>query len=212
MDLINIEGLELRCIVGLRSHERHREQPLRADIWLGLDLSAAARSGRISDTADYGKVADAVASLLRFREYRLLEVAAEETAAFLFAGYSFIKFVRIRLQKPEALAGRARTAAVEIERTRGAFGAVEAAMPFGSRIELLRTEEATIELLWIRPGGEVDLEADSPHLDWIPGETSAETRTPVIREAGESIRVAARHDEGMTIARCLRHELARPGS
>lgn len=212
MDLIHIEGLELRCIVGLRSHERHREQPLRADIWLGLDLSEAGRSGRIGDTADYAKVADAVASLLRFREYRLLEVAAEESAAFLFAGYPFIKSVRLRLQKPEALAGRARAAAVEIERTRGAFVAVEAVTPFGSRTELLRTGEATIELLWIQPGGEVELTEPLPHLDWVPGDASNEARAPVAREAGESFQIQVKAVDGLRVARCLKHEAVRSGS
>lgn len=210
MDLIHIEGLELRCIVGLRSHERHREQPLRADIWLGLDLSGAGRTGRMADTADYAKVADAVASLLRFREYRLLEVAAEETAAFLFAGYTFIKSVRLRLQKPEALAGRARAAAVEIERTRGAFTAVEAITPFGSRTELLRTGEAKIEVIWIQPGAEVELTDASAHLDWIPGDASTETRAPVAREAGEVFRARAKADEGLRIARCLKDPVPRP--
>lgn len=47
MDVIRIEGLELRCIVGVRSYERRREQPLRIDVRLGLDLSSAGRSGYI---------------------------------------------------------------------------------------------------------------------------------------------------------------------
>ncbi|MGC4020340.1 MAG: hypothetical protein QM793_14685 [Muricomes sp.] len=39
MDLIRIEGLELRCIVGLRTYERHRPQPISLDIALGLKIS-----------------------------------------------------------------------------------------------------------------------------------------------------------------------------
>ena len=87
MDLIRVVGLELRCIVGVRSYERRREQPLRVDIALGLDLSTAGRSGLIGDSVDYSEVADGITALLRFREYRLLEVAAEEASALLFAAY-----------------------------------------------------------------------------------------------------------------------------
>ena len=128
MDLIRIVGLELRCIVGLRSYERHRQQPLHADISLGLDLSSAGRSGKIRDSVDYAEVADSITALLRFREYRLLEVAAEESCALLFATYPAIGQVNLRLDKPEALAGRARSAAVEITRSRGAFAYTQLCM------------------------------------------------------------------------------------
>src|SRR5262245_40482965 len=99
MDTIRIDGLELRCIVGVRSYERRREQPLRIDIRLGMDLRVAGRSGRISDTADYSRVADEVTALLRFREYRLLEVAAEEAAAMLLGVHPALQEVGIRLDK-----------------------------------------------------------------------------------------------------------------
>jgi 7,8-dihydroneopterin aldolase/epimerase/oxygenase len=208
MDLIRIDGLELRCIVGLRSYERHREQPLRVDIALGLDLSAAGRSGRIADSADYGRVADAVTALLRFREYRLLEVAAEETAAFLFAAYPIVKLVKIRLDKPEALAGRARTAAVEIVRTRGAFGAIEEGTSFGSRTEILRTSEAFLELVRIRPGAAVVLEDKPPRLEWlVSGRAQGDfpdVRTPVPILAGQPMRVVAEPGDDLLLARCVR--------
>lgn len=207
MDLIRIDGLELRCIVGLRSYERHREQPLRADVAIGLDLSAAGRSGQIGDSADYGRVADAVTSLLRFREYRLLEVAAEETAAFLFAAYPVAKLVRIRLDKPEALAGRARTAAVEIQRTRGAFGAVEEATSFGSRVEILRTSEALLEVLKVKPSGSLTLEDSSPRLEWLVSGRAAgdplDGRTPVAVAPGHSFELKFQEGETGLLARCV---------
>ena len=157
MDLIHVIGLELRCIVGLRSYERRREQPLRVDVSLGLDLSTAGRSGRIGDSVDYSTVADEVTALLRFREYRLLEVAAEEATAFLFAAHPRIQQVRLRLDKPEALAGRARSAAVEMTRSRGAFGATEEHTDFGARTELLRSPEGIVEFLRVDPGQTLSL-------------------------------------------------------
>jgi len=169
MDLIHVNGLELRCIVGLRSYERKREQPLKIDISLGLDLSTAGRSGRIEDSVDYSTVADQVTALLRFREYRLLEVAAEEAAALLFAAHPAIRQVRIRLDKPEALAGRARAAAVEMTRTRGAFGATEEATEYGGRTELLRSPEGIVERLRIETGKSLVLEDPHQRLECIVG-------------------------------------------
>ena len=172
MDYIRIEGLELRCIVGLRSYERHREQPLRVDIRLGLDLSRAGRSGRISDTADYSRVADATTALLRFREYRLLEVAAEEAAALLFATHPSVQEVKVRLDKPEALAGRARSAAVEITRAREEFGTREDVTEFGVRIEILRSQEATIEAICLARHATVTFADPFRRLEWPTGEVT----------------------------------------
>lgn len=165
MDLIRVVGLELRCIVGVRSYERRREQPLRVDIALGLDLSTAGRSGLIGDSVDYSEVADGITALLRFREYRLLEVAAEEASALLFAAYPAIGHVSLRLDKPEALAGRARCASVEVVRTRGAFGATEELTEYGARTELFRGAEAIIERLRIDPGRSARVEDAVPRLE-----------------------------------------------
>ncbi len=167
MDQIRVVGLELRCIVGIRSYERRREQPLRVDIALGLDLSTAGRSGQISDSVDYAMVADQLTLLLRFREYRLLEVAAEEAAAFLFAAHPAIQQVQLRLDKPEALAGRARSAAVEMIRSRGAFGASEETTEYGGCTELLRSPEGVVERLRLDPGKSVTLEDEHRRLEFV---------------------------------------------
>lgn len=167
MDLIRVVGLELRCIVGVRSYERRREQPLRVDITLGIDLSTAGRSGLIADSVDYSAVADGITALLRFREYRLLEVAAEEASALLFACYPGIGHVSLRLDKPEALAGRARCASVEVLRTRGAFGATEELTDFGGRTELFRGAEGIIERLRVDAGKSASCHDDQPRLECV---------------------------------------------
>jgi FolB domain-containing protein len=165
MDTIRIDGLELRCIVGVRSYERRREQPLRIDVRLGLDLRNAGKSGRISDTADYARVADEVTALLRFREYRLLEVAAEEAAAMLLGVHPAVLEVSLRLDKPQALAGRARGASVEITRSREVI--TNELCSYGTRRELLRSDEATLELLSIDPGATAELEDPRRRLEWL---------------------------------------------
>ena len=95
-DVIEIRGLALDCVVGIRPEEREREQPVRLDLSLGLDLSSAGRSGRIAETCDYDRVADEVIALLRFRRYRLIEGAVEEVAAMLLGVHAPLVRVRVR--------------------------------------------------------------------------------------------------------------------
>lgn len=168
-DAIHIEGLELRCIVGVRPDEREKEQPVRLDLTLGLDLSRAGHSGRISHTCAYDRVAEQVETLLRFRRYRLIEVAVEELAAMLFGVHPLLETVRIRFEKPNALAGRARLAAVEIVRDRASFPRRHEPTRFGEVEIVHETREAGLYLLHVEPGREIP-----PHyhrvmheLEWL---------------------------------------------
>ena len=151
-DRIHIRDLELRCVIGDNPPERHAEQPLHVDLELELDLSRAGKSGLLADTCDYDQVADQVLALLRFRRYRLLEVAAEEVAAALFAVYPALEGVRLALDKPQALAGRARAAGVILARRPGDYPRRHEEAPFGRAEVVLETAEAGLYLLHIAPG------------------------------------------------------------
>jgi dihydroneopterin aldolase len=117
-DTIRIHDLEVDCIVGLRPEERVAPQRLCLDITIGVDTREAGRTGRIAATVDYDRVARDVVALLEFRRYRLVEVAAEEISLALLSAYPATEWVELRLEKPGALAGRARAASVGIKRTR----------------------------------------------------------------------------------------------
>jgi 7,8-dihydroneopterin aldolase/epimerase/oxygenase len=152
MDQILIEALEIECIVGLRPLERRRRQRVRIDVTLGLDLSHAARTGRIGHTADYSRVANEIAFLLRFREYRLIEAATEELAAMLLGIHTMLDSIDIRLEKPEALHGRARAASVRISRRRADLPTSQRAFGFGELVTLLEAREAGLYLARVEPG------------------------------------------------------------
>lgn len=154
-DRIFIEALRLDCIVGVRPDEREREQPVRVDLELGLDLSRAGRSGRISETCDYDRVADEVAALLRFRRYRLIEAGVEEVAAMLLGVHEPLDRVRVRIEKPEGLKGRAASAAVAIERKREDFERRRETTRFGHVEVLLETGDAGLYLLHVDAGREI---------------------------------------------------------
>lgn len=152
-DQLHIQGLELECIVGVRPHERKRAQRVRLDITLGLDLRKPARSGRITQTVDYARAADEIVTLLRFRAYRLIEMATEELSAMLFAAHPTLSAVQIHLEKPEALRGRAVTAAVTTARQRGDYVTSFSEVTPGVSLERwLETHEATLELIALEPG------------------------------------------------------------
>jgi FolB domain-containing protein len=151
VDHIFIEGLEVDCIVGVRPLERRRKQLVRLDLSLFIDLSVAGKTGRISDTLDYARIADEVGGLLRFREYQLIEVATEELAAMLFGVHAQLQALQIRLEKPEALRGRARSASVQIHRERSQFPVAVSDHDWGEHQLLLMTHEARLELFRMKP-------------------------------------------------------------
>jgi dihydroneopterin aldolase len=169
MDHVRIDGLTIDCIVGVRPRERKRRQPVRLDVSLGLDVSRAARSGRIAHTVDYSRVADQIALLLRFREYRLIEMATEELSAMLFGLYPVLETVAIRLEKPAALHGRARTASVEVERDRSRFTSSTVTESWGRREVLLETQEAELSLFHMQAGGRIgpDPEPRRRRVEWL---------------------------------------------
>jgi FolB domain-containing protein len=151
MDVIRIHRLELDCIVGIRPPEREHQQRVRLDLGLHADVSQAGRTGRISLTADYDQVAHEVAALLSFRRYHLIEMAAEEVAAMLLGIHASVQRVDVRIEKPGALAGRARAASVEVKRRRRDFPRQVQRLPYGEQEVLLETREARLELLRIEP-------------------------------------------------------------
>lgn len=154
-DVIEIRGLELACVVGVRPEEREREQPIRLDIELGLDLSRAGRSGKIGDTCDYDRVTNEVMALLRFRRFRLIEAAVEEIAAMLLGVHEPLDRIRVRLEKPEALDGRAAAAVVTVERTREDYSRRHETTRFGSVDVLLETRDAGLYLLHVDAGRKI---------------------------------------------------------
>lgn len=165
MDSIRISELELSCIVGIRPAERRRRQRVRLAMELDLDLSRPGTSGRIGHTVDYSVVVDEAAKLLEFREYRLIEMATEELSAMLLGIYPSVEKVRVTLEKPEALRGRAH-AAVSIERVRRAHR-VEA-LAFGEEHVLLENAEARLSVLKVKPGLHIErLSGPERRLGWL---------------------------------------------
>jgi dihydroneopterin aldolase len=98
-DVIVLGGLHLVGIVGVLPEERERAQPLRVDLELHVDLSAAGESDALGDTVDYGAVCDAVAQTVEVARPELLERLAAQLVAAVFAVDTRIDSVTIALDK-----------------------------------------------------------------------------------------------------------------
>ncbi|MBL4686410.1 MAG: dihydroneopterin aldolase [Nannocystaceae bacterium] len=180
-DSIEIQGMKLDCIVGVRPEERDREQGIVVDLSLGLDLREAGRSSRIAETVDYDLATDQIAALLRFRRYWLIENAAEEVAAMLFGVYPKLSTVEVRIAKPGALLGRASAAAVCISRQRNDFTRGSESTPWGGVEILLETRHAGLYLLHVDAGKEIPRHHHKVmrELEWLVSGELLQASNPV---------------------------------
>jgi dihydroneopterin aldolase len=146
MDWIRVDSFELDCIFGIWPAERLKEQKVRLDLSLGVDTREAAHSGRVSHTVRYDVVVEQLAEMLRFRRYLLIEVATEELCAMIFASHALVKQIRIRIQKPQALAGIAASASVEIFRERTDFVPESRSFEWGTLATYLTTRSSRLSI------------------------------------------------------------------
>lgn len=183
MDWIRIRGLSVECIVGIRSYERVRRQPVHVHLRLGANLSSAAASGDLEDTADYAFIARAVSELLHFRRYHLLEHAGAEIIALLFARFSLLEEIEVELEKPEALAGIARSASVLLTRKRQDLRPVPGPTP--ETMVWFHGREGRVEAQRMEGPRNYRQAAEQLCMEWciFPGRREPETRVLV---AGES--------------------------
>jgi dihydroneopterin aldolase len=112
-----VRDLQVTCIVGIHPHERVQEQRVFLDIEIDYDFAPAALSDAIGDVVDYDMVVTSVTSLVRDRQFQLIETMAESAVALLFERVAAATAIRLEVRKPAAVP-RARHSFVRLERTR----------------------------------------------------------------------------------------------
>lgn len=161
-DVIRIRDLEVDCVVGVYPHERDLAQPLRLDAMLWLDTEAAARREQIRLSADYAALAAQLTFLLRTCRFRMLETAAHALCKYLLAPpppgerRAGLSRVRLTLEKPKALMGRA-VPSLEIERDASWAEIGHEDKPFGTVDVIHETRDAGIYRLNVAPGRGIPL-------------------------------------------------------
>jgi dihydroneopterin aldolase len=101
LDRIELRGLSGRGRHGVLAHERALGQRFAADVTLHLDTRAAAASDDLSQTVDYGAVAQQVVAVITGEPVDLVETLAQRIADVAL-GHDRVQAVDVCVHKPEA--------------------------------------------------------------------------------------------------------------
>lgn len=101
MDSLRITGIRAWGRHGILPEEHQNAQPYIVDITLFLDLSKAGENNSITDTVDYGQVANLVASVIEHSTSDLIEALAQQIASTVLR-ISKIRRVIVTVHKPHA--------------------------------------------------------------------------------------------------------------
>jgi len=114
MDMVLIEGLEVRTVIGIYDWERDIRQTVRLDLEMAWDISKAGRTDDIEDTLDYKAVSKRLIQFVESSEFGLIESLAEHCAKIVMNEFGVV-WVRLKMSKPGAVRG-SENVAVLIER------------------------------------------------------------------------------------------------
>jgi FolB domain-containing protein len=160
LDVVELCGLQISCVVGVYRAERHLRQPLSLDVSLYLDTRKAARGGQLRDTVDYARLAGELRFLLESASFRLLETAADALCRYILApptqdgSRAQVEAVTLRLAKPEALREGAQ-GSLQVHRRRDEYAVRHEEKPFG-KVDVVYEDAAVgIYRLRIKPGGAI---------------------------------------------------------
>ncbi len=100
-DRIELRGLKVRGNHGVFEHERRDGQEFVVDITVWIDLVAAAASDDLSDTFDYGVLAQRAAEIVGGPARNLIETVAAQIADGVM-GDERVHAVEVVVRKPQA--------------------------------------------------------------------------------------------------------------
>lgn len=114
-DLVLIEGLEVRTVIGIYDWERDIRQTVRLDLEMAWDISKAGKSDDIADTLDYKAVSKRLIDYVEASNFGLIEALAESCATIILTEFH-VPWLRLKMSKPGAVRG-SENVAVLIERS-----------------------------------------------------------------------------------------------
>lgn len=103
-DLVLIEGLEVRTVIGIYDWEREIRQTVRLDLEMAWDISAAGKSDDIADTLDYKAVSKRLIEHVERSDFGLIEALAESCAAIVLREFQ-VPWLKLKMSKPGAVRG-----------------------------------------------------------------------------------------------------------
>lgn len=111
-----VRGLTVEAQIGVHDHEHGRAQPLIIDVELSMEMH---EPERLSQTFNYEAIARAARTIAATGHIGLVETFAWRLARALLED-DRVNQVRVRIEKPTALAPDALAAGVEMTLARGA--------------------------------------------------------------------------------------------
>ena len=106
-----VRGLTVDAEIGVYAHEHGRSQPLVADV--ELDVAVMGAWDRLADTINYETIVASARAIAAEGHFQLVEAFADRLARACLADERVTR-VRVRVEKPMALAPQAEAAGAEI--------------------------------------------------------------------------------------------------
>jgi D-erythro-7,8-dihydroneopterin triphosphate epimerase len=116
MDIIRIQDLSLRTIIGIYPEERREKQDVLFNIALHADLRKAGKSDDLRDTVDYKALKQEIIRRVEASSFNLIEALAESVAQLCLKNRKIAR-VQVSVDKPGALRF-ARSVSVTVDRKR----------------------------------------------------------------------------------------------
>lgn len=120
-DKIILRDLGFYGYHGLMIEESTLGQRFFIDLECGVDLSGPGRTDAVKETISYAAIYEVVRAAFEERRFKLIEALGQHMVDRLFAAFSAIEWIQVRVRKPEAPIAMVRgEAAIELYRERGA--------------------------------------------------------------------------------------------
>lgn len=116
MDIIEIKGIKLKAIIGVKPWEHHMAQDIVLDLRLPTDSRPAAQNDDLSQTVDYDAITQFACQFIGETKVGLIETLANRMADAIMEQFS-LESIGLTLHKPHALAC-AQDVSINIERSR----------------------------------------------------------------------------------------------
>ena len=101
-DLISLKGIKAFGFHGVFDFERREGQDFLVDVEIAVDLQSASRSDNLSETIDYGAIADLVVAEIEGEAVALIERLAGRIADRILEIHTQVESISVTVHKPKA--------------------------------------------------------------------------------------------------------------
>lgn len=102
MDIIEIDNLRLRCLIGFSPHELKDKQDVVISLRIGCNMHQAGISDKPDDALNYRTITKAIIQHVESSSYALVEALATAIARICVVEHH-APYVQVRVHKPGAL-------------------------------------------------------------------------------------------------------------